>query len=87
VKYRDWLWAAFEAINRYCRTETGFSSITNVDAPGGGSKGDVQESFVFAEVMKYVYLAHLGVRNRHLRVADRIDLLTVLGCTVSCTRQ
>jgi mannosyl-oligosaccharide alpha-1,2-mannosidase len=86
VKYRDWLWAAFEAINRYCRTETGFSSITNVDAPGGGSKGDVQESFVFAEVMKYVYLAHLGVRIRHLRVADRIDLLTVLGCTVSCTR-
>ncbi|KAI4762616.1 glycoside hydrolase [Aureobasidium sp. EXF-3400] len=72
-KYRDWIWAAFEAINRYCRTETGFSSITNVDAPGGGSKGDVQESFVFAEVMKYVYLAHLesygipdSVRMQHI---------------------
>ncbi|KAG9656425.1 alpha-1,2-mannosidase, partial [Aureobasidium melanogenum] len=57
-KYREWSWAAFEAINRYCRTETGFSSITNVDAAEGGSKGDVQESFVFAEVMKYVYLSH-----------------------------
>ncbi|KAH0078466.1 alpha-1,2-mannosidase, partial [Aureobasidium melanogenum] len=51
-KYRDWSWAAFEAINRYCRTESGFSSLTNVDAAEGGSKGDVQESFVFAEVMK-----------------------------------
>ncbi|KAK5999737.1 hypothetical protein QM012_005143 [Aureobasidium pullulans] len=60
-KYRDWSWAAFEAINRYCRTETGFSSITDVDAPNGGGRGDVQESFVFAEVMKYVYLTHLEV--------------------------
>lgn len=33
--------SAFEAINRYCRTETGFSSITDVDAAQGGSKGDV----------------------------------------------
>ncbi|KAG9761562.1 alpha-1,2-mannosidase, partial [Aureobasidium melanogenum] len=57
-KYRDWSWAAFEAINRYCRTDSGFSSLTNVDAAKGGSKGDVQESFVFAEVMKYVYLSH-----------------------------
>ncbi|KAG9661669.1 alpha-1,2-mannosidase, partial [Aureobasidium melanogenum] len=57
-KYRDWSWAAFEAINRYCRTESRFSSLTNVDAAEGGSKGDVQESFVFAEVMKYVYLTH-----------------------------
>ncbi|CAD0113795.1 unnamed protein product [Aureobasidium uvarum] len=66
-KYRDWLWAAFEAINRYCRTETGFSSIINVNAPEGGSKGDVQESFVFAEVMKYVYLAHLGDAPYHVQ--------------------
>ncbi|KAH0343502.1 alpha-1,2-mannosidase, partial [Aureobasidium melanogenum] len=57
-KYRDWSWTAFEAINRYCRTETGFSSLTDVDAAEGGSKGNVQESFVFAEVMKYVYLSH-----------------------------
>ncbi|KAG9688160.1 alpha-1,2-mannosidase, partial [Aureobasidium melanogenum] len=57
-KYRDWSWAAFEAINRYCRTETGFSSLNDVDAAEGGSKGNVQESFVFAEVMKYVYLSH-----------------------------
>jgi mannosyl-oligosaccharide alpha-1,2-mannosidase len=61
-KYRDWIWTAFEAINRYCKTETGFSSITDVGAAEGGSKGDVQESFVFAEVMKYVYLSNVVVR-------------------------
>lgn len=62
-KYRDWSWAAFEAINKNCRTDTGFSSITDVNAPEGGDKGDVQESFVFAEVMKYVYLIHLEVSH------------------------
>ncbi|KAI4767634.1 glycoside hydrolase [Aureobasidium sp. EXF-3400] len=58
-KYRDWSWAAFESINRYCRTETGFSLINDVNDPDGGGKSDSQESFVFAEVMKYVYLSHL----------------------------
>ncbi|KAG9670138.1 alpha-1,2-mannosidase, partial [Aureobasidium melanogenum] len=66
-KYRDWSWAAFKAINQYCRTDTGFSSITDVDAPEGGSKGDVQESFVFAEVMKYVYLIHLEDAPYHIQ--------------------
>lgn len=71
-KYRDWSWAAFEAINRYCRTETGFSSLTDVDAAEGGSKGNVQESFVFAEVMKYVYLSHWEVSFCKVRTASCI---------------
>jgi mannosyl-oligosaccharide alpha-1,2-mannosidase len=62
-KYRDWSWAAFEAINRYCRTGTGFSSINDVNALDGGGKSDIQESFVFAEVLKYVYLSHLEVNT------------------------
>lgn len=62
TKYQDWAWAAFEAINRYCRTDTGFSAILNVDAEDGGGRSDVQESFVFAEVLKYIYLIHLEVR-------------------------
>ncbi|KAI4847391.1 glycoside hydrolase [Aureobasidium sp. EXF-8845] len=66
-KYRDWIWAAFEAINRYCKTESGFSSLTNVDAVDGGKKGDVQESFVFAEVMKYVYLSNLEDAPYHVQ--------------------
>ena len=61
TKYREWSWAAFEAINRYCRTDSGFSSISDVNAEDGGGWTDTQESFVFAEVMKYVYLTHLEV--------------------------
>lgn len=85
-KYRDWSWAAFKAINQYCRTDTGFSSITDVDAPEGGSKGDVQESFVFAEVMKYVYLIHLEVSFsaaiNHVLIAN-----WSIGCPVPYSRQ
>lgn len=60
-KYREWSWNAFAAINRYCRTSTGFSGIRDVNLSDGGQKNDVQESFVFAEVMKYVYLTQLEV--------------------------
>ncbi|KAI4760518.1 glycoside hydrolase [Aureobasidium sp. EXF-3400] len=77
-KYRDWSWAAFEAINRYCRTDSGFSSLTNVDAAKGGSKGDVQESFVFAEVMKYVYLYHWEVKYCKLRTASYILIADII---------
>ena len=60
-KYREWTWSAFEAINRYCRTDSGFSTIADVEASDGGRKLDVQESFVFAEVLKYVYLTQWEV--------------------------
>ena len=63
-KYREWIWAAFEAINRYCRTDSGFSAIKDVNKVDGGGKNDVQESFVFSEVLKYVYLTHLEVSLR-----------------------
>lgn len=73
TKYQDWAWAAFEAINRYCRTDTGFSGIMNVDAEDGGGKSDIQESFVFAEVLKYIYLIHLevGVDSHRMPVTRR----------------
>ncbi|GAD98749.1 mannosyl-oligosaccharide alpha-1,2-mannosidase 1B [Paecilomyces variotii No. 5] len=60
TKYRDWAWDAFVHINATCRTDSGFSGITNVNAVGGGSKDDNQESFLFAEVMKYSYLIQAG---------------------------
>lgn len=44
------------AINATTRTSSGFSAINNVNVPGGGKKLDNQESFLFAEVMKYLYL-------------------------------
>lgn len=60
--YMNWFWSAFEAINKTCRTDSGFSSISDVNAEDGGSKTDKQETFVFAEVFKYLYLMHLDVR-------------------------
>ena len=78
-KYREWSWEAFEAINRYCRTDSGFSAIRDVNAEDGGGKTDTQESFVFAEVMKYVYLTHLEVG---LFLNDRSILFLKLQLTL-----
>lgn len=59
--YRDWAWDAFVAINSTCRVELGFTEISDVNAPGGGMKLDNQESFLFAEVLKYSYLIQSDV--------------------------
>lgn len=55
-KYRDWAWDAFVAINTTCRTASGYTSVSDVMQPNGGNKVDSQESFWFAEVLKYFYL-------------------------------
>ncbi|RAH50276.1 glycoside hydrolase family 47 protein [Aspergillus brunneoviolaceus CBS 621.78] len=55
--YREWIWSAFQSINKYCRTDSGFAGLTNVNAANGGNRYDNQESFMFAEVLKYSYLA------------------------------
>ena len=59
--YRDWAWDAFVAINATTRVGSGFSSINDVNQVGGGGFQNVQESFLFAEVMKYSYLIHAPV--------------------------
>ena len=51
-------WNAFKAINATCRTGSGFSEISNVNAANGGSFFNFQDSFFFAEVLKYSYLIH-----------------------------
>jgi mannosyl-oligosaccharide alpha-1,2-mannosidase len=63
-KYQEWAWEAFQAINKTCRTTSGFTDISNVNAADGGPKGDNQESFFFAEVMKYSYLIQAEVSLR-----------------------
>lgn len=60
AKYQDWAWDAFVAINATCRTPSGFTEVSDVNAPGGGKPDDLQESFLFAEVMKYAYIIHAG---------------------------
>ncbi|CAD7090546.1 unnamed protein product [Hermetia illucens] len=54
-KYRDWGWDAVQALEKYCRTDHGYSGIRNVylDKP---QKDDVQQSFFLAETLKYLYL-------------------------------
>ena len=58
IQYREWAWNAFKAINATCRTDSGFAAVSSVNTSGGGSKYDNQESFLYAEVMKYAYLVH-----------------------------
>lgn len=60
-KYREWAWDMFLAIDKVCKTKTGFSAVSDVTDPEGGKKLDQQESFVFAEVLKYLWLIHLEV--------------------------
>lgn len=62
-KYQDWAWDAFRRVNETCRVGSGYSSIRDVNKPGGGGFDDFQESFWFAEVLKYSYLIHAEVSN------------------------
>ncbi len=55
-KYQDWAWNAFDAIRMHCQTTSGFSRIADVNSENGGAFYDFQESFLFAEVLKYAYL-------------------------------
>lgn len=54
-KYRDWAWDAVQALEKHCRVESGYSGLKNV-YDENGVKDDVQQSFVFAETFKYLYL-------------------------------
>lgn len=63
TKYQEWAWEAFLHINETCRVGSGYSSISNVNALGGGGYTDFQESFWFAEVLKYSYLIHAEVSS------------------------
>lgn len=56
TKYQDWAWDAFVAINATTRVGSGYSSINDVNVKGGDGFTDFQESFWFAEVLKYSYL-------------------------------
>lgn len=70
------------AINATCRTDSGFAAVSNVNAQNGGFKYDNQESFFFAEVMKYSYLAHSeGVWSPNLFV--RLLVLTICRCPMA----
>lgn len=54
-KYRDWGWDAVQALEKHCRTPTGYSGLKNVYHTDP-VKDDVQQSFFLAETLKYLYL-------------------------------
>eukprot|EP01126_Amoeba_proteus_P023409 TRINITY_DN2352_c0_g1_i20.p1 TRINITY_DN2352_c0_g1~~TRINITY_DN2352_c0_g1_i20.p1 ORF type:complete len:606 (+),score=123.99 TRINITY_DN2352_c0_g1_i20:1182-2999(+) len=53
--YRDWGWAIFQAFEKHCKTEAGFSGLTNVGVVPA-EHNDKTESFFLAETLKYLYL-------------------------------
>lgn len=56
-KYRDYNWQIFKAINRSCRVENGFTSISSLlKDPKDVYHHDEMESFFLAETLKYLYL-------------------------------
>jgi len=54
-KYREWGWQAFQAFEKHCRVEKGYSGIHNVDNVNSGMD-DLMQSFFLAETLKYLYL-------------------------------
>ncbi|CAO3650173.1 unnamed protein product [Cunninghamella blakesleeana] len=54
-KYQDMAWTLFKSIDKYCKANSGFSGIRDVDAKRP-EWDDRQESFMFAETFKYLYL-------------------------------
>ncbi|GAM91341.1 hypothetical protein ANO11243_093900 [Dothideomycetidae sp. 11243] len=67
-KYREWSWEGISAILNVTRVGSGYSHITNVNAADGGSFANVQESFFFAEVLKYAYLIHAPSQDAKYQV-------------------
>lgn len=54
-KYREWGWEAVQAFEKHCRVSGGYSGIKDVYQIDS-SKDDVQQSYFFAETLKYLYL-------------------------------
>jgi mannosyl-oligosaccharide alpha-1,2-mannosidase len=65
----QWSFAGFEAIVAATRVGSGYSAITDVNAANGGSFTNFQESFFFAEVLKYAYMIHAD-QDAEWQVAD-----------------
>ena len=54
-KYRDWAWDFVLALEKHCKSENGYSGVKDVYDPNA-VQDDVQQSFFFAETLKYLFL-------------------------------
>ncbi len=56
-KYRNWGWEIFQAIEKHCKANYGYSGVMNVNNPNKqGNQDNVMQSFFLAETLKYIYL-------------------------------
>lgn len=56
-KYREWGWETVQALEKHCRTPTGYCGVTDVFATLIFND-NVQQSFFLAETLKYLYLLY-----------------------------
>ncbi|XP_069827824.1 mannosyl-oligosaccharide 1,2-alpha-mannosidase IA-like isoform X1 [Dendropsophus ebraccatus] len=54
-KYREWGWEIVQALDTYCRIDSGFSGIRDVYTTNP-NHDNVQQSFFMSETLKYLYL-------------------------------
>ncbi|CAH8674295.1 unnamed protein product [Schistosoma rodhaini] len=54
-KYRVWAWDVVQAIEKYARTNAGYSGLHDVYSTNS-TLDDVQQSYFLAETLKYLYL-------------------------------
>lgn len=68
--YREWGWEVFQAIEKYCKVNGGYSGIRDVRS-ATPTTDDKMESFFLAETLKYIYLlfdpdTEIDVLNKHV---------------------
>ncbi|KAI8326339.1 seven-hairpin glycosidase [Martensiomyces pterosporus] len=56
-KYADWIWNIWQGIKANCAVDGGFAGLRDVRIGREGGLVGKQESFVFSETFKYLYLA------------------------------
>ncbi|CAH8569814.1 unnamed protein product [Schistosoma turkestanicum] len=54
-KYRDWAWDVVQALEKYSRSNAGYSGLLDVYS-SNPNLDDVQQSYFLAETLKYLYL-------------------------------
>ena len=54
-KYRDWAWNILQSIERYCKTDYGYTGLTTIESSTQNAD-DVMPSFFLAETLKYLFL-------------------------------
>jgi len=56
VVYQEFVWQAFQSLQKYCKAPAAYAEIRNVNSADNPSQKDATESFLFAETFKYIYL-------------------------------